>query len=182
MWYYEVTNFHAIQTNVIPFFKRFRFLSAKKKRDFSKFQQIAKIIETKEHLTIQFRELNQARDEVEAALKNKLEELELQSERIHSIETAMTSSLQHSSDLEASLVRWQELAEVTEKRVNELVVARLPQKLLKRGRPAAIDVTEIPYHGQYDEADDLNAACRIRSDRGLWHRALIQSSHTPSKA
>ena len=53
VWYYEVTNFHAIQTNVIPFFKRFKFLSAKKKRDFSKFQQIAKLIETKEHLTIQ---------------------------------------------------------------------------------------------------------------------------------
>ena len=53
VWYYEVTNFHAIQTNVIPFFKRFKFLSAKKKRDFSKFQQIAQLIETNEHLTIQ---------------------------------------------------------------------------------------------------------------------------------
>ena len=31
IWYYEVTNFHAIQTNVIPFFNRFGFLSAKKK-------------------------------------------------------------------------------------------------------------------------------------------------------
>ena len=53
VWYYEVTNFNAIQTNVIPFFKRFNFLSAKKKRDFSKFQQIAKLIETKDHLTVE---------------------------------------------------------------------------------------------------------------------------------
>jgi hypothetical protein len=52
VWYYEVTNFNAIQNNVIPFFKRFNFLSAKKKRDFSKFQKIAKLIETKDHLTI----------------------------------------------------------------------------------------------------------------------------------
>jgi hypothetical protein len=37
---------------VIPFFKRFSFLSAKKKRDFSKFQKIAKLIEKKDHLTI----------------------------------------------------------------------------------------------------------------------------------
>jgi len=52
IWYYEVNNFNAIRTNVIPFFQRFGFLSAKKKRDFSKFQKIAKLIETKDHLTI----------------------------------------------------------------------------------------------------------------------------------
>jgi hypothetical protein len=49
--YYEVSNFQAIQENVIPFFQRFRFLSAKKKRDFSKFQQIARIIAHGDHLT-----------------------------------------------------------------------------------------------------------------------------------
>ena len=53
VWYYEVTNFNAIQNNVIPFFRRFGFLSAKKKRDFSKFQQIAKLIENKDHLTVE---------------------------------------------------------------------------------------------------------------------------------
>ena len=51
IWYYEVNNINAINDNVIPFFKRFNFLSAKKKRDFSKFQQIAKIISEKDHLT-----------------------------------------------------------------------------------------------------------------------------------
>ena len=51
VWSYEVTNFEAIQTNVIPFFTRFGFLSAKKKRDFSKFKQIAKLIQTKAHLS-----------------------------------------------------------------------------------------------------------------------------------
>ncbi len=53
VWYYEVTNFDAIQNNLIPFFNRFNFLSAKKKRDFSKFKQIAKLIENKDHLTIE---------------------------------------------------------------------------------------------------------------------------------
>jgi len=53
VYYYEVNNFNAIQTNVIPFFNRFGFLSAKKKRDFSKFKQIAKLIETKDHLTLE---------------------------------------------------------------------------------------------------------------------------------
>ncbi len=53
VWYYEVTNFNAIQKNVIPFFNRFGFLSAKKKRDFSKFKQIAQLIDTKDHLTVE---------------------------------------------------------------------------------------------------------------------------------
>ena len=50
VWYYEVNNFTAIQENVIPFFKRFGFLSAKKKRDFAKFVQLAALIANKEHL------------------------------------------------------------------------------------------------------------------------------------
>ena len=53
IWYYEVNNFNAIQTNVIPFFNRFGFLSAKKKRDLSKFKQIAKLIEQKDHLRVE---------------------------------------------------------------------------------------------------------------------------------
>ena len=44
VWYFEVNNFRAINENVIPFFNRFGFLSAKKKRDFAKFKQIANLI------------------------------------------------------------------------------------------------------------------------------------------
>ncbi len=50
VWYYEVNNFTAIQENVIPFFDRFGFLSAKKQRDFLKFKQIAKLIAGRSHL------------------------------------------------------------------------------------------------------------------------------------
>lgn len=51
VWYYEVNNFVAIEDNVIPFFNRFGFLSAKKKRDFSQFKQMAKIIKSGNHLS-----------------------------------------------------------------------------------------------------------------------------------
>ena len=51
VWYYEVNNFNAIWDNVIPFFRRFGFLSAKKKRDFAKFRQIAEMVKTNQHLT-----------------------------------------------------------------------------------------------------------------------------------
>ena len=51
VWYYEVNNFTAIKENIIPFFKRFGFLSAKKKRDFARFQKIANLIKNKQHLS-----------------------------------------------------------------------------------------------------------------------------------
>jgi hypothetical protein len=50
VWYFEVNNFTAITQNVIPFFNRFGFLSAKKKRDFSKFKELSRIIEKGGHL------------------------------------------------------------------------------------------------------------------------------------
>ena len=51
VWYYEVNNLNAIRSNVIPFFKKFNFLSAKKKRDFSKFCQLAIMLSKNEQLT-----------------------------------------------------------------------------------------------------------------------------------
>ena len=51
VWYYEVNNLAAILANVIPFFSEFGFLSAKKKRDFAKFKQLAQIMKAGEHLT-----------------------------------------------------------------------------------------------------------------------------------
>ena len=53
VWYFEVNNLNAIRDNVIPFFRRFGFLSAKKKRDFAKFVKLAEIIESGDHLTVQ---------------------------------------------------------------------------------------------------------------------------------
>ena len=44
VWYFEVNNLNAIEENVIPFFKNFRFLSQKKKRDFAKFCKITRLL------------------------------------------------------------------------------------------------------------------------------------------
>jgi hypothetical protein len=49
VWYYEVNNLTAIIQNVIPFFERFGFLSAKKQRDFAKFKQLARILSEGRH-------------------------------------------------------------------------------------------------------------------------------------
>ena len=49
--YFEVTNIASLKENVIPFFKKFRFLSARKKKNFSVFVQIVELMHNKEHLT-----------------------------------------------------------------------------------------------------------------------------------
>jgi hypothetical protein len=51
VWYYEVNNLEAIRANVLPFFDRFGFLSAKKKRDFSKFKQLVELLAQKQERT-----------------------------------------------------------------------------------------------------------------------------------
>ena len=51
VWYYEVNNLNAIWDTVIPFFRKHRFLSAKKKRDFAKFCQMASLMKASAHLT-----------------------------------------------------------------------------------------------------------------------------------
>ena len=50
VWYYEVNKFSDLVNYVIPFFKRFGFLSAKKQRDFQKFIELAELFGRKEHL------------------------------------------------------------------------------------------------------------------------------------
>lgn len=51
VWYFEVNNLNAIRETIIPFFKKYRFLSAKKKRDFLKFCQLAALLHASAHLT-----------------------------------------------------------------------------------------------------------------------------------
>jgi hypothetical protein len=51
VWYYEVNNLTALVENVIPYFKHFKFLSSKKKRDFAKFIKIAELMRQKQHLS-----------------------------------------------------------------------------------------------------------------------------------
>jgi hypothetical protein len=50
VWFFEVNNLNAIRENVIPFFDRFGFLSAKKKRDFAIFKRMAILMVGGAHL------------------------------------------------------------------------------------------------------------------------------------
>lgn len=54
-----------------------------------------------------------------------------------------------------------------ERLVNQMLVARLPQSLLKRARPCAADMTDIPYHGKHEDDDEL--VRRSRAKQGTTH-------------
>jgi len=78
IWYYEVNNFNAIWEKVIPFFKKYRFLSAKKKRDFSIFCRVAKMIKKGEHLTEEgIRKIVELREQMNCGGKHKYEDKEI---------------------------------------------------------------------------------------------------------
>lgn len=51
VWFFEVNNLIAIHEHVIPFFDRFCFLSAKKKRDYAIFKQMASLMARAAHLS-----------------------------------------------------------------------------------------------------------------------------------
>ena len=51
VWYYEVNALRDLVANVIPFFERFAFRSDKKRRDFRKFRELARIMSEGRHLT-----------------------------------------------------------------------------------------------------------------------------------
>ena len=50
LYSYDVTNTRAIDETIIPFFERYKFLSASKKRNFSIFKRIVKLMAEKRHL------------------------------------------------------------------------------------------------------------------------------------
>ena len=56
---------------------------------------------------------------------------------------------------------------VLEDRVNAMLVARLPKKLLDKQLVCAVDFTDIPYHGQHEADDDLIR--RGRAKHGTTH-------------
>jgi hypothetical protein len=99
VWYFEVTNLNAVVENVIPFFDRFGFLSAKKKRDFSKFKQIVALMQKGLHLAPNgIREILEIRNEMNDGGKRRYKHSEILATLIESSETTRRASLTTSDD------------------------------------------------------------------------------------
>lgn len=102
VWYYEVNNFNAIVENVIPFFERFGFLSAKKKRDFAKFKKIAKLMQEGRHLSKEgIREIMQIRQEMNDGGKRKYSEEQI----LAALERGSSETIRRASDQDDDMVR-----------------------------------------------------------------------------
>lgn len=100
VWYYEVNNFTAIKNNVIPFFQKYGFLSAKKKNDFAKFRQIAKLIENKSHLEKEgIRKILQLRDQMNNGGKHKYSSEFIWEKLKKSPETIRQTEVDNSDDI-----------------------------------------------------------------------------------
>ena len=94
VWYYEVTNLNAIVENVIPFFERFGFLSAKKKRDFAKFKQIVALMQSGAHLTVNgIREILEIRSDMNDGGKRRYAHEEILATLVESSETTRQASV-----------------------------------------------------------------------------------------
>lgn len=66
-----------------------------------------------------------------------------------------------------------------ERRANELLTAKLPRKLLQSKLPVAIDLTELPYHGQH--ADDDPYVRRGRAKQGTTHFYMFATMYVVKK-
>jgi hypothetical protein len=112
VWYFEVTNLNSISENVIPFFERFSFLSAKKKRDFAKFKQIVALMKSGAHLTGNgIRQILEIREDMNDGGKRRHAHVDILASLIESSETTRQASTQVDDDIVRSSSRDEGLME-----------------------------------------------------------------------
>lgn len=113
VWYYEVTNLNAVVENVIPFFERFPFLSAKKKRDFAKFKQIVALMQRGAHLTGDgIRQILEIRSDMNDGGKRRYAHADILRSLVESSETTRQASPQSDDDIVRSSWRHEGKKEV----------------------------------------------------------------------
>ena len=113
VWYFEVTNINAIIENVIPFFERFSFLSAKKKRDFAKFKQIVTLMKSGAHLTADgIKQILKIREDMNDGGKRRHAHVDILASLVESSETTRQASTQVDDDIVRSSSRDEGSAEV----------------------------------------------------------------------
>lgn len=72
---FEVNNLNALRDHVVPFFRRFGFLSGKKKRDFATFRKMLEMFLNGDHKTIEgIKELLRLRRDMNDGGKRKYSE------------------------------------------------------------------------------------------------------------
>lgn len=83
-------------------------------------QELSDLRELHNQLFEKYNTLLAEKTDVDAALESISREKDLLAQRVASLDIANRNNLQYQADQEDSLMRWQELAEITEKKANEL--------------------------------------------------------------
>ncbi len=116
VWYYEVTNLNAVVENVIPFFERFPFLSARKKRDFAKFKQIVALMQKGAHLNKNgIQQILELRENMNDGGNRRHAHINIPASLVESSETTRQASPAGDDDIVRSSSRDEGSAEVTSK-------------------------------------------------------------------
>ena len=89
-------------------------LLSKQNRELSEFRENYKELET------DFSTLLAEKEELDQTLVDTLQQVDTLTARVNNLDAAHRASLQHSAEQEDSLLRWQELAEITEKKGKEI--------------------------------------------------------------
>lgn len=82
--------------------------------------ELEKLTQVHQEQTQEFEEVTAAKAKTDTALHEANKQIDALNDRLRGLESAFQASLQHSSEQEESLMRWQELAEVTEKKAEKL--------------------------------------------------------------
>ncbi len=83
-------------------------------------QELAEFRDSYRELEHEFSTLLGEKEELDQTLADTLQQVDTLTTRVNNLDAAHRASLQHSAEQEDSLLRWQELAEVTEKKSKEL--------------------------------------------------------------
>ncbi|MBK9053533.1 MAG: polymer-forming cytoskeletal protein [Chloroflexi bacterium] len=127
----------------------------------------------------EIRHLTEENGRLSLELSHAHQEIDLLTQRIENLEGAMSASLQRTAEQQESLVRWQELAEVTEQRAKKLdeEVASLRMRLVENAQ-----VVEL-YRGQKEKIErawqDKAAELReVEQESALARAELAAAQHT----
>lgn len=120
-WQEEASNSHTtLKQREIQLERQGRELNLAQLTLAGTIQELEALRQTHTQLAEAHTSLTVAKAETDGQLEQALAQIEVFTERLHNLETALQDSLEHRTDQEDALMRWQELAQRTEQRVKEL--------------------------------------------------------------
>lgn len=136
-------------------------------------QELSELRKLHHTLKQQHDTLRSEHQQIEDSLTKTTKENELLQNRVENLETAHLSNLQYQADQKDSLIRWQELAEVTEKKAAELETKLQQTEFQLAESSKSIDLLRNQRHEIEDELE--NALQELANLQGTDTRPLVDA-------